>query len=158
MLTIQRLPQPVIARVHGIATAAGCQLVAACDLAVCSRATRASPRPGINFGLFCSTPGVPVSRNVSRKRAMEMLLTGEFIDAPTALAWGLVNRVVPAQELDAETDELAHRIMDEAARRCSPPASGSSTRSSSVAIEDAYRAASDGDHAQHAGATMRRRA
>ena len=101
MVALTRLPQPVIARVHGIATAAGCQLVSMCDLAVASdNATFAMP--GINVGVFCSTPAVGVARNVGRKRAMEMLLTGEPIDAQTALAWGLVNRVVPAAELDRE--------------------------------------------------------
>ncbi len=95
MLALQALPQPVIARVHGIATAAGCQIVAACDLAVASTDARFATS-GINFGLFCATPGVPVSRNVSRKRAFEMLFTGEFIDAATAKDWGLVNRVVRA--------------------------------------------------------------
>jgi enoyl-CoA hydratase/carnithine racemase len=111
MLSIQRLPQPVIARVHGIATAAGCQLVAACDLAVAADDARFATS-GINFGLFCATPGVPVSRNVSRKRAFEMLMTGDFIDAPTALAWGLVNRVVPGPMLDAEVAALARKLMD----------------------------------------------
>jgi len=111
MLSIQRLPQPVIARVHGIATAAGCQIVAACDLAVAEEGARFATS-GINFGLFCATPGVPVSRNVSQKRAFEMLMTGEFIDAPTALAWGLVNRVVPAERLDAEVAKLAQQLMD----------------------------------------------
>jgi enoyl-CoA hydratase/carnithine racemase len=106
MLTIQRLPQPVIAKVHGIATAAGCQIVAACDLAVAAADARFATS-GINFGLFCATPGVPVSRNVSRKRAFEMLMTGEFIDAPTALQWGLVNRVAAPDELDAATLALA---------------------------------------------------
>ncbi len=100
METIQELPQPVIAKVHGIATAAGCQLVAACDLAVAAETARFGT-PGVKIGLFCSTPMVPVSRAVGRKRAMEMLLTGETIDAETALDWGLVNRVVPASELDA---------------------------------------------------------
>jgi enoyl-CoA hydratase/carnithine racemase len=99
LLAMTRLPQPVIARVHGIATAAGCQLVSMCDLAVASEnATFALP--GINVGVFCTTPAVGVGRNVSRKRAMEMLLTGEPIEAKTALDWGLVNRVVPAGELD----------------------------------------------------------
>jgi len=111
MLSIQRLPQPVIARVHGIATAAGCQIVAACDLAVAEEGARFATS-GINFGLFCATPGVPVSRNVSQKRAFEMLMTGEFIDAPTALAWGLVNRVVPMERLDAEVAKLAQQLMD----------------------------------------------
>jgi enoyl-CoA hydratase/carnithine racemase len=106
MLSIQRLPQPVIAKVHGIATAAGCQLVAACDLAVAADDARFATS-GINFGLFCATPGVPVSRNISRKRAFEMLMTGAFIDAPTALAWGLVNRVVPGKDLDREVAALA---------------------------------------------------
>ena len=114
MLSIQRLPQPVIARVHGIATAAGCQIVAACDLAVAAADARFATS-GINFGLFCATPGVPVSRNVSRKRAFEMLMTGEFIDAPTALAWGLVNRVAPPEHLDAETAALAQTMMDKPA-------------------------------------------
>ena len=111
MQTIQRLPQPVIARVHGIATAAGCQLVAACDLAVAADDARFATS-GINYGLFCSTPAVPLSRNVSRKRAFEMLFTGDFIDAATALDWGLVNRVVPLAELEAATLALAQRIMD----------------------------------------------
>jgi enoyl-CoA hydratase/carnithine racemase len=110
MLAMQALPQPVIARVHGVATAAGCQFVAACDLAVAAAEARFATS-GINFGLFCATPGVPVSRNVSRKRAFEMLFTGEFIDAATALDWGLVNRVVPAAELDAEVDRLVATIV-----------------------------------------------
>jgi len=110
MLSLQRLPQPVIARVHGIATAAGCQLVATCDLAVA--ATEASfAVSGINVGLFCSTPGVALSRNVGRKEAFEMLVTGDFIDATTAQARGLVNRVVPADELDAEVARLAAAII-----------------------------------------------
>ncbi|MCZ7564417.1 MAG: enoyl-CoA hydratase [Burkholderiales bacterium] len=110
MLTLQRLPQPVIARVHGIATAAGCQLVAACDLAVASSEARFATS-GINFGLFCATPGVPVSRNVVRKRAFEMLFTGEFIDAQTAHAWGLVNRVVAPEALDAGVADFAATIV-----------------------------------------------
>jgi enoyl-CoA hydratase/carnithine racemase len=110
MRTIERLPQPVIARVQGIATAAGCQLVAACDLAVAAADARFATS-GINFGLFCATPGVPVSRNVSRKRAFEMLMTGEFIDAPTALAWGLVNRVAPPEALEAQTLALARTLL-----------------------------------------------
>src|SRR5215468_6153062 len=101
MLTLTRLPQPVIARVHGVATAAGCQLVSMCDLAVAAD-TATFAMPGVNIGVFCSTPAVGVVRNVGRKRAMEMLLTGEMIDAPTALSWGLVNRVVPESRLDAE--------------------------------------------------------
>ncbi len=110
MMTIQRLPQPVIARVHGIATAAGCQLVAMCDLAVASSDARFAVS-GINVGLFCSTPGVALSRNVGRKEAFEMLVTGDFIDAATAQARGLVNRVVPPDQLDAEVARLAASIV-----------------------------------------------
>lgn len=110
MMSITRMPQPVIARVHGIATAAGCQLVASCDLAVASSDARFATS-GINFGLFCATPGVAVSRNVTRKQALEMLMTGEFIDAPTALAWGLVNRVVPPEQLDRAVRELADVLL-----------------------------------------------
>jgi enoyl-CoA hydratase/carnithine racemase len=106
MLAIQRLPQPAIARVQGVATAAGCQIVAACDLAVAADDARFATS-GINLGLFCATPGVAVSRNIARKRAFEMLFTGEFIDARAALDWGLVNRVVPADRLDAAIAELA---------------------------------------------------
>src|SRR5262245_34721084 len=110
MLAIQRLPVPVIARVHGIATAAGCQLVAMCDLAVASRNARFAVS-GVNFGLFCSTPSVALSRNVSRKAAFEMLVTGDFISADEALAKGLVNRVVDAAELDAAIEALASSIV-----------------------------------------------
>jgi enoyl-CoA hydratase/carnithine racemase len=109
MNAIHVVPQPVIARVHGVATAAGCQLVASCDLAVASESARFGT-PGVKIGLFCSTPMVPISRAVGRKRAMEMLLTGELIDASTALDWGLVNRVVPDAELDAAVAELVERI------------------------------------------------
>ncbi|MCC6609628.1 MAG: enoyl-CoA hydratase [Burkholderiales bacterium] len=111
MLTMQQLPQPVIARVHGMATAAGCQLVAACDLAVASTEARFATS-GINLGLFCATPGVPVSRNIARKRAFEMLFTGEFIDARTALEWGLVNRVAAPDRLDAEVAQLVAMIVE----------------------------------------------
>ena len=100
MQKLTLLPQPVIARVHGIATAAGCQLVSMCDLAVAVDTAKFA-LPGVNVGVFCSTPAVGVARNIARKRVMEMLLTGEMIDAPTALAWGLVNRVVPEAGLDA---------------------------------------------------------
>jgi enoyl-CoA hydratase/carnithine racemase len=100
LLSLTRLPQPVIARVHGIATAAGCQLVSMCDLAVASENARFA-LPGVNVGIFCSTPAVGVARNISRKRAMQMLLTGEMIDARKALDWGLVNEVVPEKDLDA---------------------------------------------------------
>jgi enoyl-CoA hydratase/carnithine racemase len=109
MLAVARGPKPVIAKVHGIAAAAGCQLVAACDLAVASEDARFATS-GINVGLFCSTPMVEVARSLPRKRALEMLLTGDFIDAPTALAHGLVNRVVPRDELDAAAGELAARV------------------------------------------------
>ena len=109
MQAVHDLPQPVIARVHGVATAAGCQLVAACDLAVASDEARFAT-PGVNIGLFCSTPMVPISRAIGRKRALEMLLTGEMVDAATAADWGLVNRVVPRERLDGEVDALAERI------------------------------------------------
>jgi len=99
MTKLTTCPQPVIARVHGIATAAGCQLVSMCDLAVAAD-TASFALPGVNIGIFCSTPAVGVARNIGRKRAMEMLLTGRLFDAQTALAWGLVNRVVPAGDLD----------------------------------------------------------
>jgi enoyl-CoA hydratase/carnithine racemase len=114
MEAIHELPQPVIAKVHGIATAAGCQLVAACDLAVAAEGTRFAT-PGVKIGLFCSTPMVPVSRAVGRKRAMQMLLTGEPIDAATALEWGLVNRVVPADQLEASVLELVEAIAQSSA-------------------------------------------
>lgn len=110
MLSLTRLPVPVIARVQGIATAAGCQLVAQCDLAVASSNARFAVS-GVNLGLFCSTPGVPLSRNVSRKRAFEMLVTGDFIDAREAQARGLVNRVVEPGDLDAETGRLVASIV-----------------------------------------------
>jgi enoyl-CoA hydratase/carnithine racemase len=109
MQTIHDVPRPVIAKAHGIATAAGCQLVAACDLAVAAEGTRFAT-PGVKIGLFCSTPMVPVSRAVGRKRAMQMLLTGEEIDAATALDWGLVNRVVPREELEPAVLELVQAI------------------------------------------------
>jgi enoyl-CoA hydratase/carnithine racemase len=109
MEKIHRLPQPVIAKVHGIATAAGCQLVAACDLAVAADDARFAT-PGVKIGLFCSTPMVPLSRAIGRKRALEMLLTGELVDASTALEWGLVNRVVPSEQLDDAVAELVDAI------------------------------------------------
>jgi len=110
MMAIQKLPVPVIARVQGIATAAGCQLVAMCDLAVAARGARFAVS-GVNLGLFCSTPSVALSRNLSRKAAFEMLVTGDFISADEALAKGLVNRVVDAAELDAEVERLVARIV-----------------------------------------------
>ena len=109
MMTITQLPQPVIAKVHGIATAAGCQLLASCDLAVASE-NASFGTPGVNIGLFCSTPMVALSRAVPRKQAMEMLLTGETIDAPRARELGLINRVVPEAQLEEATLELANKI------------------------------------------------
>ena len=110
MLTIQRLPVPVIARVQGIATAAGCQLVAMCDLAVASSAAKFAVS-GVNLGLFCSAPGVALSRNVLRKAAFEMLVTGEFISAQDAKMGGLINRVVEPEQLDAEVEKLVATIV-----------------------------------------------
>ena len=109
MQMIPRLPQPVIAQVHGIATAAGCQLVASCDMAVAAEGTRFGVN-GVNIGLFCSTPMVALSRNIPRKAAFEMLTTGEFIEAARARELGLVNRVVPAEDLAAETRALAEQV------------------------------------------------
>jgi enoyl-CoA hydratase/carnithine racemase len=109
MLAMTRIPQPVIARVHGVATAAGCQLVATCDLAVAAEDARFAVS-GVNLGLFCSTPMVALSRNLPRKQSMEMLLTGSFIDAPAALHYGLINRVVPQDRLEAATAELAEAL------------------------------------------------
>lgn len=106
MATIQAIPQPVVARVHALATAAGCQIVASCDLAVAAE-TASFATPGGKGGWFCTTPGVAVSRAVGRKRALELLLTGEPIDARTAADWGLVNRVVPGERLAEETESLA---------------------------------------------------
>jgi enoyl-CoA hydratase/carnithine racemase len=115
MQKIVRLPKPVIAEVHGIATAAGCQLVASCDLAVASDDTRFATS-GINVGLFCSTPMVALSRAIGRKAAMEMLLTGDFIDAPTAKALGLINQIVPRDDLRPATETLARNIAGKSAR------------------------------------------
>jgi enoyl-CoA hydratase/carnithine racemase len=111
MLAIQQLPVPVIARVHGIATAAGCQLVAQCDLAVASTEARFAVS-GVNFGLFCSTPSVPLLRNIAPKQAMEMLMTGEFISAQQALERALVNRVAAPDQLDAEVEKLVASILE----------------------------------------------
>jgi enoyl-CoA hydratase/carnithine racemase len=111
MQTITAIPQPVIARVQGAAAAAGCQLVAQCDLAVASEAAKFTT-PGVTWGFFCSTPGVAVGRNLLRKRAMEMLLTGDLVDARKALEWGLVNRVVAPAELESETEKLARQIAE----------------------------------------------
>jgi enoyl-CoA hydratase/carnithine racemase len=115
METIHRVPQPVIARVHGVATAAGCQLVAACDLAIAEEGARFAT-PGVRIGLFCSTPMVPLSRAIGRKRALEMLLTGRMVDAATARDWGLINDVVPADELDAAVAALAERVAEASPR------------------------------------------
>ncbi len=109
MTAIQRIPQPVIAQVHGMATAAGCQLVAACDLVVASENARFAT-PGVRIGLFCSTPMVALTRAIGRKRALEMLLTGKSIDAATACEWGLVNRVVPRDMLAKTTRDFADEI------------------------------------------------
>ena len=139
MLTIARLPQPVIAKVHGLATAAGCQLVATCDLAVASEsATFATP--GVNIGAFCSTPGVALGRAVGRKRAMEMLLTGAPIDAARAYAIGLINRVVPAETLDAEVSAMARLI---AAKSSNAIASGKAVfyRQLELGLDEAYAVA-----------------
>ncbi len=141
MMTLTELPQPVIARVHGIATAAGCQLVAMCDLAVASDNARFAVS-GINVGLFCSTPSVGLARNIGRKQAMEMLLTGDFIDARTAFERGLVNRVVPEDQLDAEVQKLAEAILAK-----SPVAVASGKRlfyrQLELGLADAYDAASE---------------
>jgi enoyl-CoA hydratase/carnithine racemase len=110
MLSLTQIQQPVIARVQGVATAAGCQLVSMCDLAIAAD-TATFAMPGVNIGVFCSTPAVGVVRNVGRKHAMEMLLTGETIDAATALSWGLINRVVPGDRLDAEIRRFTDVIL-----------------------------------------------
>jgi enoyl-CoA hydratase/carnithine racemase len=141
MLAIQRAPQPVIARVHGVATAAGCQLVAMCDLAVASSDARFAVS-GINLGLFCATPSVALGRNVLRKQAMEMLLTGDFIDAETARARGLVNRVVPPDRLDDEVERLAMLI---ASKPREAIAAGKALfyRQLELGIDSAYQCASE---------------
>ncbi|MBO0733177.1 MAG: enoyl-CoA hydratase [Methylocapsa sp.] len=141
MLTLTQIPQPVIARVHGVATAAGCQLVAMCDLAIASEAARFAV-PGLKIGLFCSTPAVAVARNIGWKKAMELLLTGESIDAGTAQAWGLVNRAVPEGQLDAEI----RRLMDLILARSAPViALGKKTfyRQICQSLDAAYEVASE---------------
>jgi len=140
MQTISALPQPVIARVQGAAAAAGCQLVAQCDLAVASEAAKFTT-PGVTWGFFCSTPGVAVGRNLQRKHAMEMLLIGDVIDARKALEWGLVNRVVPAGELDSAVLELAKKIAEK------PPATVAAGKRAfyqqmDLGLEQAYALAS----------------
>jgi len=139
MMTITTLPQPVIARVHGIATAAGCQLVATCDLAVASTAATFAT-PGVNIGAFCSTPSVALGRAVGRKHAMEMLLTGEMVSAERAHEIGLVNRVVPTEALDAEVETLARVI---ASKSSSVIASGKQLfyRQLELSLGDAYSVA-----------------
>jgi len=141
MLTLRRLPVPVIARVQGIATAAGCQLVAQCDLAVASSAARFAVS-GVNLGLFCSTPSVPLSRNVARKAAFEMLVTGDFIDAAQAQARGLVNRVVEPERLDAQIETLVASIV---AKPRAVVAMGKELfyRQGELGIEAAYEAAGE---------------
>jgi enoyl-CoA hydratase/carnithine racemase len=111
MLKVQAIPQPVIAEVQGIATAAGCQLVASCDLAVAAEEA-AFATPGVKIGLFCTTPMVALTRAIGRKRALQMLLTGEMVDARTAADWGLINQVVPAGELAAATRRLAEKVAE----------------------------------------------
>nr|WP_027795330.1 enoyl-CoA hydratase [Paraburkholderia acidipaludis] len=139
MLTIQKMPQPVIARAHGVATAAGCQLVAMCDLAVAADTARFAVS-GIKLGLFCSTPAVPLTRNVSRKAAFEMLMTGEFIDAAAAQREGLVNRVVAAEELDAAVTALAASICAKP-REAVEAGKGLFYRQLEMGIEAAYQLA-----------------
>jgi enoyl-CoA hydratase/carnithine racemase len=136
MLSIQRLPVPVIAEVHGIATAAGCQLVAMCDLAVAASDARFAVS-GVNFGLFCSTPSVALSRNVPRKAAFEMLVTGDFISAVQAQAKGLINRVAEPAELDAETEQLVASILTKP-RQAVAMGKALFYRQLEVAIEPAY--------------------
>ena len=140
MLAIHRLPVPVVARVQGLATAAGCQLVAACDLAVAAEGARFGS-PGVKTGLFCTTPMVEIARTVGPKRAMEMLLTGDPIDAPTALDWGLVNRVVPAGRLDEEAAALAGRVVS-ASRATVAIGKRAFDENIDLPLEDAYRHAS----------------
>lgn len=139
MLSITRLPQPVIARIHGAAAAAGCQIVAQCDLAIASDAAKFAT-PGVNWGFFCSTPGVAVGRNLQRKHAMEMLLTGEVISAAKALDWGLVNQVVEPALLDAAVEALARKVVSQ------PPstiAAGKRTfyQQMDLGVEQAYQLA-----------------
>lgn len=139
MMSITRLPQPVIAKVHGLATAAGCQLVATCDLAVASTVAT-FVTPGVNIGAFCATPSVALGRAVGRKHAMEMLLTGEAISAERAEAIGLVNRVVSPEALDGEVDRLAHLV---ASKSAAAIASGKQVfyRQLELALGEAYSVA-----------------
>ena len=137
MSTIQRIPQPVIAMVRGVATAAGCQLVATCDLAFADEGASFGT-PGVKIGLFCSTPMVAVSRAIGRKRALQLLLTGERIDARTAAEWGLINAVVPAAELEDQTRQVARQIV-----RASPAVVGIGKRTFYAQIEMEQHAAYD---------------
>jgi len=141
MLSVVHCPKPVIAKVHGVAAAAGCQLVASCDLAVATDDARFMT-PGVNIGLFCSTPMVALGRNVGRKQAMEMLLTGEAMDAPTAHRFGLINRHVPADDLDAAAMHFAQLIASKSAYtlRIGKEAF---YRQMDMELEDAYKMASD---------------
>ena len=150
MTALTRLPQPVIARVHGIATAAGCQLVAACDLAVCAADSRFATS-GVKYGLFCSTPMVALSRNVPRKPAMEMLLTGDFVAAAEALRLGLVNRVVPPAELDAAVEALCARLLDKP-RAVLALGKRAFYRQLELGLEDAYAFSTDAIVANALGA------
>ncbi len=142
MLSLVRLPQPVIARVQGVAVAAGCQLVSMCDLAVASEVAQFA-LPGIKSGIFCTTPGVGVARNLSRKHTLEMLFTGDPIDAKTALSWGLVNRVAPLAELDAEVDKLARKILAHSSAVVSM-GKGYFYEQVEKGLKDAYSLASEG--------------
>ncbi|MCX7202143.1 MAG: enoyl-CoA hydratase [Burkholderiales bacterium] len=139
MVLLQRMPQPVIARVHGIATAAGCQLVAACDLAITADDARFAVS-GINLGLFCSTPSVALSRNLSRKAAMRMLLTGDFISAAEAVEQGLVNEAVPPEQLDATIEALLARILAKPVEAVSA-GKGLFYRQLELGVEGAYQLA-----------------
>ena len=141
MLTMTQLPQPIIAKVHGVATAAGCQLVASCDLAIAAEGAKFGT-PGVTNGLFCSTPAVAVSRAVSRKHAMEMLLLGELFSPEDALRFGLINRIVPVQKLDSTVLEYAESI---ASRSTLTMSMGKAAfyRQLDMELEDAYTYASD---------------
>lgn len=141
MQGIQELPVPVIAQVHGLATAAGCQLVASCDLAIAAESARFAVS-GINVGLFCSTPAVALSRNVSAKRAFDMLVTGRFIDAATAADWGLINQAVPDEELDTA---VANKVAEILAKSPTAVRYGKAMfyRQRQMALADAYAYAGD---------------
>ena len=141
MLTLMRIPQPVIAKVHGIATAAGCQLVGTCDLAIASEEAKFATS-GINYGLFCSTPAVAVSRNIHRKKAAELLFTGEFIDARTAESLGLINKAVPAKQLNAEVLQMANLIIRKSAVAVST-GKRMLYRQIEMGIDDAYKFAAE---------------